>query len=259
MAANRTDTLTIETPEGIVFSLQLAGPLTRFLAWCVDIACIAAITGGLNTLLGVLGVISRDVAMAAVTLAYFIVSVGYGMAMEWFWCGQTVGKRLLRLRVADAQGLRLQFSQIAIRNLMRFVDSLPAFYLVGGAACLLSTKAQRLGDLAGNTIVVWIPRIAQPDLKQLLKDSPNSFTAYPQLCARLRQFVLPREANLALQALLRRDELADDARVKLFKEMAGYFRTIVVFPQAADDSISDEQYVRNVADILFSSKNGRLY
>ncbi len=254
MAASRTDTLTIETPEGIVFSLQLAGPLTRFLAWCVDMACIAAITGGLNAMLGLLGVISRDIAMAAVALAYFIVSVGYGMATEWFWRGQTVGKRLLRLRVADAQGLRLQFSQIAIRNLMRFVDSLPAFYLVGGMACLLSAKAQRLGDLAGNTVVVWIPRISQPDLKQLLKDSPNSFTAYPQLCARLRQCVLPREANLALQALLRRDELEDDARVKLFKEMAGYFRTIVAFPQEADDSISDEQYVRNVAAILFSSK-----
>ena len=258
MAASRTDTLTIETPEGIVFSLQLAGPLTRFLAWCIDMACIAAITGGLDTVLSVLGVINRDIAMAAVALAYFIVSVGYGMATEWFWRGQTVGKRLLRLRVADAQGLRLQFSQIAIRNLMRFVDSLPAFYLVGGLACLLSAKAQRLGDLAGNTIVVWIPRISQPDLKQLLKDSPNSFTAYPQLCARLRHRVLPREANLALQALLRRDELADDARVKLFSEMAGYFRTMVAFPQEADDSISDEQYVRNVADILFSSKDGRL-
>jgi len=254
MAANRTDTLTIKTPEGIVFSLQLAGPLTRFLAWSVDMACIAAIAGGLNTLLGVLGLISRDIAMAATALAYFFVSVGYGMATEWFWRGQTVGKRLLRLRVADAQGLRLQFSQIAIRNLMRFVDSLPAFYLVGGLACLLSAKAQRLGDLAGNTVVVWIPRISQPDLKQLLKDSPNSFTAYPQLCARLRQRVLPHEANLALQALLRRDELADDARVKLFGEMAGYFRTMVAFPQEATDSISDEQYIRNIAAILFSGK-----
>ncbi len=254
MVATRTDALTIETPEGIVFSLQLAGPLTRFLAWCVDMACIAAITGVLNTVLGVLGAISHDIAMAAVALAYFIVSVGYGMATEWLWHGQTVGKRLLRLRVTDAQGLRLQFSQIAIRNLMRFVDSLPAFYLVGGIACLLSVKAQRLGDLAGNTVVVWIPRISQPDLKQLLKDSPNSFIAYPQLCARLRQRVLPREANLALQALLRRDELADDARVKLFKEIAAYFRTLVAFPQEAADSISDEQYVRNVADILFSSK-----
>jgi uncharacterized RDD family membrane protein YckC len=254
MAATRTDTLTIETPEGIVFSLQLAGPLARFLAWCIDMACIAAITGVLNTLLGVLGIISRDIAMAAAALAYFIVSVGYGMAMEWFCRGQTVGKRLLCLRVADAQGLRLQFSQIAIRNLMRFVDSLPAFYLVGGMACLLSVKAQRLGDLAGNTIVVWIPRISQPDLKQLLKDSPNSFTAYPQLCARLRQRVLPREADLAIQAILRRDELADDARVKLFKEMADYFSKIVAGPQEAGESISDEQYGRNMADILFSNK-----
>ena len=89
-------------------------------------------------LLGVLGLISRDIAMAAIVLTYLIVSVGCSMATEWFCRGQTVGKRLLHLRVADVQGLRLQFSQIAIRNLMRFVDSLPTFYLVGGIACLLS-------------------------------------------------------------------------------------------------------------------------
>lgn len=251
MTGTRTDTLTIETPEGIVFSLQLAGPIIRFLAWCVDMACISVIAGVLNTMLGLLGIISRDIALAAATLAYFVVSVGYGMATEWYWQGQTVGKRLLHLRVADAQGLRLQFSQIVVRNLMRFVDSLPVFYLVGGIACLFSRNVQRLGDLAGNTIVVWVPRISRPDLDQLFLDSENSLSAYSHLAARLRQRVSPREANLALQALLRRDEVSPDARVNLFGEIAAYFKPIVQFPAEATDGISDEQYVRNVVDILF--------
>jgi len=251
MTGNRTDTLTIETPEGIVFSLQLAGPLIRFLAWCVDMACISVITGVINSILGVLGIISRDVALAATTLAYFSVSVGYGMVTEWRWQGQTVGKRLLHLRVADAQGLRLRFSQIVVRNMMRFVDSLPVFYLVGGVACLISRNVQRLGDLAGNTIVVWIPRISRPDLDQLLLDSENSLTTYAHLAARLRQRVSPAEANVALQALMRRDEIAPDARIKLFGEIATYFKTVVRFPDEATDAISDEQYVRNVVDILF--------
>lgn len=251
MSGRRTDTLTIETPEGIVFALQLAGPIIRFLAWTVDMACIGALTSVLNTVLGLLGIISRDVAMAAATLAYFFVSVGYGMAAEWYWRGQTVGKRLLHLRVADAQGLRLQFSQIVIRNLMRFVDALPLFYLVGGIACLLSRNVQRLGDLAGNTVVVWIPRISRPDLDQLFMDGENSLAAYSHLTARLRQRVSPREASLALQALLRRDELAPDARLVLFGEIAAYFKSIVQFPEEAADGISDEQYVRNVAAILF--------
>ena len=247
----KSDRLTIETPEGIVFSLQLAGPITRFLAWCIDMACIGALSGGVNSLLGLFGVLSRDMAAAAVTLAYFIVSIGYGMAFEWYWQGQTLGKRMLRLRVTDAQGLRLQFGQIAIRNLLRFVDSLPVFYMVGGIACLVSGKVQRLGDMAGNTVVVWVQRLSQPDLNQLINPTANSMADCINPCARLRRKISPGEANLALQALLRRDEFAPDARISLFRDIAGHFRALVAFPPEATAGISDEQYVRNVVDIVF--------
>ena len=35
------------------------------------------------------------------------------------------------------------------------------------------------------------------------------------------------------------------------QQIAEYFKTIVEFPQEATDGISDEQYIRNVVDILF--------
>ena len=168
MITSKTNTLFIKTPEGIEFSLLLAGPITRFLAWAVDLGTIIALITILNVVFGLLGVLSRDLAMAANIIGFFIVSIGYGILTEWYWQGQTLGKRLLRLRVMDEQGLRLKFSQIVIRNLLRFVDSLPALYLVGGLACLLNRRAQRLGDFAANTVVAWSPRIAEPDLNQLL-------------------------------------------------------------------------------------------
>ena len=108
----------------------------------------------------------------------------------------------------DVHGLRLQFSQIMIRNLMRFVDSLPGLYALGGVGCLLSKRAQRLGDVAANTIVVRNPKIAHPDLKQLVSGKYNSLRDYPHLVARLRQKVTPQEAGIALQSLLRRDSLS---------------------------------------------------
>ncbi len=251
---NRTNTLTIRTPEGIVFSLRLAGPVTRFLAWLIDFASIMALTLIIRILLGLLGVISQDVASAVSILAAFLLSVGYSILMEWCWRGQTIGKRVFRLRVMDARGLRLKFSQIVIRNLLRSVDSLPGFYMVGGLACLFSQQAQRLGDLAANTIVIWTPRIPEPDMDQVLTDKYNSFRDYPHLNARLRQRVSPHEAGIALQALLRRDELDPQARVDLFREIASHFRKIVAFPQEATDGISDERYVRNVTDILFRTR-----
>lgn len=251
MNNSKTNILTIETPEGIPFSLRLAGPVTRFLAWSLDFFCIGVITKILNIMIGIFVIISYDLAMAISILVYFIVSIGYGMTMEYFWRGQTIGKRLFRLRVMDEQGLNLQFYQVAIRNLLRFVDSLPLFYLVGGLACLITRYAQRLGDVAANTIVVWSPKISEPDLNQVLTDKYNSFRDYPHLEARLRQRVSPHEAGVAFQSLLRRDQLDPTARVTLFNDMAAHFKAIIPFPQEAVDGISDEQYIRNVVDTLF--------
>jgi uncharacterized RDD family membrane protein YckC len=253
MIKRKTNTLLIRTPEGIIFSLLLAGPVTRFLAWVIDLGCIAVLAIQAGLWFRVFNLISPDFARALVVLAYFVVSIGYGIVCEWYWRGQTVGKRLLRLRVMDAQGMRLQFSQIVIRNLLRFIDMLPGLYFVGGLACLLSSRAQRLGDFAANTIVIRNPKTKEPDLDQLLAGKYNSLRDHPHLAARLRQRVAPAEARVALQALLRRDELDDKARVELFSSIAAHFRSLVEFPPEATEGITDEQYLRNVVDILFRS------
>ncbi len=229
--------------------------MRRCLAWIIDLACIGAILTILGTLLGSLRLISADFARALSVLGYFAISIGYGIGMEWHWRGQTLGKRLLRLRVMDASGLRLHFSQIAIRNLLRVVDMLPAFYMVGGMACLISQRAQRLGDFAANTIVVVQPRYAEPALDQLLAGKYNSLRDHPHLAARLRQRVSPAEARVALQALLRREDFAPAHRVELFADLGRHFRSLVAFPPDALEGISDEQYVRNVVDVVFRSRS----
>jgi uncharacterized RDD family membrane protein YckC len=253
----KTSALVIKTPEGIVFSQSLAGPVTRFFAWFIDVMSIGVLVSALGTILGSLRLINMDIAGAAATLGYFVISIGYGIFLEWAWRGQTIGKKLLGLRVVDAEGMRLQFDQIVTRNLLRFVDMLPAFYLVGGVACWLSRKCQRLGDVAANTIVVRTPSINEPDLDQLLAGKFNSLRQYPHLAARLRQRVSPGEAAIALQALIRRDEFEPAARVELFGQLAGHFQSKVDFPAEATYGIADEQYVRNVVDVIYRRINAR--
>src|SRR5205814_7478406 len=193
--------------------------------------------------LSLLRLISTNLAGALSLLSYFGISIGYGISFEWLWRGQTIGKKLFRLRVVDAEGLRLQFSQILTRNLLRFVDSLPAFYFVGGVVSLLNPSCQRLGDIAANTIVIRNPRLAEPDLDQLLAGKYNSLRQYPHLAARLRQRVSPAEAAVAAQALLRRAEFNPLARVELFAGLAAHFRAIAEFPPEATDGVTDEQYL----------------
>ena len=246
--------LKIRTPEGIAFSFQLAGPVVRCLAWIIDFLVIMVSVMVLSLLGQAAGFIDQDLAQAISIIGYFVISVGYGILLEWIWRGQTLGKRLLRLRVMDAQGLRLQFHQVLLRNLMRFVDSLPALYLVGGLASFFSRRAQRLGDLAASTVVVYNPKPAEPDLDQLLAGKFNSLRQHPHLEARLRQRVSPAQARLALQAIIRRDELDPAPRVALFSELAEHFKSIVTFPPEIVEAMPDEQYVRNVVDILFRTR-----
>ncbi len=251
---NLSSELKIRTPEGVVFSYRLAGPITRSLAWGIDFVIVTFLIIGTQIGLGVLHLIAPDFGGAVAALLFFGVSFGYGILLEWLWRGQTVGKRVLHLRVLDATGLRLQFHQFLLRNLLRAVDALPLFYMVGGLTALLNRRAQRLGDLAAGTVVVHSPTYAEPNLEQLLAGKFNSLRHSPHLAARLRQRVGPDEARLALTALLRRDSYDAEARIALFGELAAHFKSLVAFPAEDVDALPDEQYVRNVVDVLFRTK-----
>ena len=246
--------LKIRTPEGIDFSLPLAGPVMRGMACLLDLALVSVLAKTAIAIAALFALLSVDIANALAFAAVFVVQIGYGITCEWFWRGQTVGKRMLKLRVVDEQGLQLEFTQVVIRNLMRFVDMLPGIYAVGGIACFLSKRCQRLGDLAANTVVVRHRPVQEPDLDQLSLGKFNSLREYGHLAARLRQRVSPHEAGIALEALLRRDSFDPAARVALFAEIASRFKSLVVFPPEAVESLTDEQYLRNVVDVLFRTR-----
>jgi uncharacterized RDD family membrane protein YckC len=241
----------IETPEGVRFSLPLAGTVSRFLAWLIDAAVIGIASGLVSQLLSIASLISPDVVVALTVLTYFVMSIGYGIGLEWFWHGQTLGKRTLRLRAFDANGLKLSFAQIAIRNLMRFIDSLPFLYLVGGTSAVLTRRHQRLGDLVANTIVIQKRQLVVPDWVKLnLEEKFNSLLDVPHLAARLRQQTSPELVELAYQALLRREELAPSVRLEVFRLLADRFRLLVKFPDEMTAGLTDERYVRNALQVV---------
>jgi hypothetical protein len=158
--------------------------------------------------------------------------------------------------VVCARGLRLLPGQVIVRNLLRVVDMFPVFYAVGGGFALFSKRCQRLGDLAAGTVVVRTVKVIPPDVEAVLGGKYNSFRQHAHLEARLRQKVTPEEAQLALAALVRRDELDTDAAIKVFGEMATRFREKVKFPEETEFGLTDEQYVRNAVDTLYRKAGG---
>ena len=237
--------LQIQTPEGVVFSLTTAGVFSRFLAWTIDGAVVVAASSIIGTITTFIALLSPDFAKALFVILYAIFSFGYGIYTEWRWRGQSWGKRILRLRVIDASGFKLQLSQIIIRNLLRPVDLLPAGYLLGGIFLFWTQRGQRLGDLAANTVVIAIPTTKPLDLQQIAESKYNSFRDFPHLEARLRKNVKPAEAAVALDAVLRRDEILPEARIEVFSDLAAHLRGLVPFEDKIDETITDEQFVRN--------------
>jgi uncharacterized RDD family membrane protein YckC len=250
-------TLLIQTPEGVVFSLTSAGLFSRMLAWAIDGAVVATAASLIGIATAFIALISPDFANALFVILYAVISVGYGIFTEWRWRGQSWGKRIMRLRVIDASGLKLQRSQVIIRNLLRPVDILPGVYLLGGIFFYWSQRGQRLGDLAANTVVISIPETRLLDVQQMEESKYNSFRDFPHLEARLRQRVTPAEAALALDAVLRRDEIRPDARVAVFGEIATHLRTLVPFEENVDETITDEQFVRNAVASIYRNAGSR--
>jgi uncharacterized RDD family membrane protein YckC len=253
MSSGRNSALTIETPEGVTFSYELATPFLRMLAWAVDAAAIAAASDAVGTVFRDMGKLSPDWASGIAAVSFFVIQIGYGMVLEWRWRGQTLGKRIFGLRVVDAQGLRLEFSQIALRNLLRPVDLLPALYLVGGIAAFAGRNAQRLGDLAANTIVARERAGRIPNLERIAPARYNSLAAYPHLAARLRARANAEAVGVLTRALELRDGYDPTARVALYAQLADYFRSLVEFPPSALEGLTDEQYLRGVLRVIYGA------
>ncbi len=150
--------------------------------------------------------------------------------------------------------MRHEPSQVIVRNLMRFIDGLPALYLVGGIACVLSRYRQRLGDLAAGTVVVRIPKVAQPDLSQLLGTGIRI-----SLAAQRRFGRAPpsesysgsgrRSPGIAAAA----GYTCPDAGLGVFGELADVFSSTSSYPGNATRRLSDEQYVRDVVEVVYES------
>jgi uncharacterized RDD family membrane protein YckC len=253
MKSPRQSRLSVETPEGVVFSFELATPVARALAWAVDAVAIALAGILIGQAAKLLTRVNSDVAGAVSVVSYFIISVAYAILLEWRWRGQTIGKRLFGLRVMDVRGLHLQLPQIAIRNLLRVVDMLPGFYLVGGLTAVFSRNCQRLGDMAANTIVARERNAEVPDIEQIAPAKYNSLLGQPHLTARLRSLVTPEAAALAVRAVTLRDSYDPRARVLLFRDLAAHFRSLVEFPDEAVENLTDEQYVRCVLRVIYGA------
>jgi uncharacterized RDD family membrane protein YckC len=147
--------LVVATPERVSFDYQVAGLATRAIAQIVDLLILAFVLGALYFLAIAVGTSGQDVlAYLIAIIGSFAIIFGYFWACEAFWSGQTVGKKIFRLRAVGDRGEPMTFMQAGIRNIVRIVDFFPYAYGVGLVVLFINGRGKRLGDLAAGTIVV---------------------------------------------------------------------------------------------------------
>jgi uncharacterized membrane protein SpoIIM required for sporulation/uncharacterized RDD family membrane protein YckC len=164
--ATLEQTHSVETPEQVELSYTIAGLGSRLFAALIDLAVVIGVFVVLIIAL-VAGVRARgpgdpspaDItgswALAIFYLMQFALLWGYYVLFEALADGRTIGKRILRLRVVQEDGLSISFGASAVRNIMRLVDLQPGLLAgVGVISMMLTRRSKRIGDIVAGTIVV---------------------------------------------------------------------------------------------------------
>jgi uncharacterized RDD family membrane protein YckC len=157
------ETIKVNTSQHVDIDYPVAGLGERIAARLIDLAMFFGLYI-LFILLGLLTGLSGAMDGApflfyALIVIYAAAYVFYNLICEIFMDGQSVGKRLMKIKVISLDGGQASIGQYFIRWLFRLVDfALTA--QVGGLICVaVSENKQRIGDMvAGTTLIKTVAR-----------------------------------------------------------------------------------------------------
>jgi uncharacterized RDD family membrane protein YckC len=124
--------------------MQPVGVGLRIVAGIIDLIVMMVIIFPLSLVVG--QSMGAQLGVSLIGIVYFIV-------MEALK-GATVGKMAMGLKVVKKDGSAISWQESVIRNLLRIVDALPVFYIVGIICIAVTDLKQRVGDMAAGTLVV---------------------------------------------------------------------------------------------------------
>ena len=157
-----TDRLRVDSITGVPIELPIAGPGGRSFAFIIDwhirVLMAAAWMFPASLLVNNMASAGTQVpgwlyllAWLPPTLIYFL----YHPVLEILMVGRTPGKRIAGVRIVTTEGTAPSAGALLVRNLFRFIDGLPAFYVVGLVFTVMTARNQRIGDLAAGTLLVY--------------------------------------------------------------------------------------------------------
>jgi uncharacterized RDD family membrane protein YckC len=99
-------------------------------------------------------VITDNWSMLAIIILLYMPVIFYSLIQESLMEGQTIGKKLLGIKVVKIDGYQASFFDYLIRWVLRLIDISGTVYLAGITTMAVSKNHQRLGDIAAGTAVI---------------------------------------------------------------------------------------------------------
>jgi len=163
----------IATAHNIVFKYELATVLHRTLAYIIDLVILILFWW-------IIAAVFRSGIFTYVVV--FLGASFYHFVLEVFNRGQSIGKKILKLRVVTLRGTTPTINDLFIRWVFRVVDIPFSLGLLAVINIVGSDKKQRIGDLIAQTSVISLKSSTSINLKSLqeLNRSEENIT-YPGL------------------------------------------------------------------------------
>lgn len=153
------DTIRIRTTQNVDIEYEVAGLGERILARLIDFGIFMALSFILLMYAGGANVGGNDWAYISLLITIGAVFVFYDLITELTMNGQSIGKRVMKIRVISLDGSRPKFGQFLLRWVMRIVDFTLTQWIAATISVAVSEKKQRLGDMvAGTTLIKTQPR-----------------------------------------------------------------------------------------------------
>lgn len=153
-------TLSIPTSQNIDLEYDIAGLGERILAFIID----SLIRFGISIVLIVISQLFGSLGTSWNILLFYLPFLFYFPLFEILYNGQTIGKKIMNIRVVKLDGTQPGLGDYLIRWLFRLLDITLSIGVVAIICIASSAKQQRLGDMvAGTTLIRTKPKASFED------------------------------------------------------------------------------------------------
>lgn len=152
--------LQINTTQNVNINFVAASVGERILAYLIDLIIkLAYVVVTYQIVFNVFEIndmlVDKDMwSVIAVIVSFYLPVVFYSLIFETFLDGQTIGKRIMKIKVVKIDGYQASIYDYLVRWFFRIIDLNMLSGIIALITIATSKKSQRLGDMTAGTSVI---------------------------------------------------------------------------------------------------------